>query len=122
MAILLRIYTLAEFNRFGLARENVIAEIVDYLREAGASAEDEIRAEMENESDPVSAANPKSEQDFASFFTNSSNGPQSETSVPASNRCCWPRNFAIQKMIGAPAPWITYCSSSVWESPRHPSA
>ena len=31
MAILLRIYALAEFNRFGLTREIVIAEIVDYL-------------------------------------------------------------------------------------------
>ena len=32
MAILLRIYELAEFNRFGLTREIVIAEIVDYLK------------------------------------------------------------------------------------------
>ena len=32
MAILLRIYTLAEFNRFGLTREVVVAEIVDYLK------------------------------------------------------------------------------------------
>ncbi len=31
MAVLLRIYELAEFNRFGLTREVVIAEIVDYL-------------------------------------------------------------------------------------------
>jgi hypothetical protein len=31
MAILLRLYELAEFNRFGLTREIVIAEIVDYL-------------------------------------------------------------------------------------------
>ena len=31
LAILLRIYELAEFNRFGLTREIVIAEIVDYL-------------------------------------------------------------------------------------------
>ena len=44
MAILIRIYSLAEFNRFGLARETVIAEIVDYLREAGANAENEIKA------------------------------------------------------------------------------
>jgi len=40
MAILLRIYGLAEFNRFGLAREVVVAEIVDYLK--GADAEGEI--------------------------------------------------------------------------------
>ena len=31
MAILLRIYELAEFNRFGLTREQVVAEIDDYL-------------------------------------------------------------------------------------------
>lgn len=36
MAILLRIYTLAEFNRFGLTREIIIAEIVDYLEAEGA--------------------------------------------------------------------------------------
>jgi hypothetical protein len=47
MAILLRIYTLAEFNRFGLSREVVIAEIVDYMKAAGA--EEEVEAEMKNE-------------------------------------------------------------------------
>jgi hypothetical protein len=36
MAILLRIYEMAEFNRFGLTREMVIAEIVDYLTGDGA--------------------------------------------------------------------------------------
>ena len=47
MAILLRIYELAEFNRFGLTREVVVAEIVDYLRTvdpedlAAIDAEDE---------------------------------------------------------------------------------
>ena len=49
-AILLRIYQLAEFNRFGLTREVVLAEIADYLAGAGtdvpleALAEDEIPA------------------------------------------------------------------------------
>jgi hypothetical protein len=38
MAILLRIYAMAEFNRFGLTREMVIAEIVDYLTGEGADA------------------------------------------------------------------------------------
>lgn len=47
MAILLRIYGLAEFNRFGLAREVVIAEIVDYLRTTGA--EGEVAAEMDSQ-------------------------------------------------------------------------
>lgn len=80
MAILIRIYGLAEFNRFGLARETVIAEIVDYLREAGANAEDEIKVEMANQAspevavlslskdDPVSTANPKPEQTYASYI------------------------------------------------------
>ncbi len=39
MAILLRIYELAEFNRFGLTREIVLAEIVDYLKDAQAAGE-----------------------------------------------------------------------------------
>jgi hypothetical protein len=38
MAILIRIYELAEFNRFGLTREVVVAEIVDYLTGEGADA------------------------------------------------------------------------------------
>lgn len=70
MAILLRLYALAEFNRFGLTRENVIAEIMDYLRDA--HAEEEIKVEMANqttgEPDSVSTANPKPEQDYASFL------------------------------------------------------
>lgn len=35
MAILLRIYELAEFNRFGLTRDVVVAEIADYLTKEG---------------------------------------------------------------------------------------
>ncbi len=38
VAILLRIYDMAEFNRFGLTREVVLAEIVDYLTAEGVSA------------------------------------------------------------------------------------
>ncbi len=38
MAILLRIYALAEFNRFGLTREVVMAEILDYVSHEGADA------------------------------------------------------------------------------------
>ncbi len=45
IAILLRLYGLAEFNRFGLAREVAVAEILDYLKTAGAEAE--IAAEIE---------------------------------------------------------------------------
>jgi hypothetical protein len=44
MAILLRISSLAEFNRFGLSRDVVIAEIVDYLKTAGAVDEVEVAA------------------------------------------------------------------------------
>jgi hypothetical protein len=36
MAVLLRIYAMAEFNRFGLTREMVIAEIVDYVNAVAA--------------------------------------------------------------------------------------
>jgi hypothetical protein len=35
VAVLLRIYELAEFNRLGLTREIVVAEIVDYINGAG---------------------------------------------------------------------------------------
>ena len=70
MAILLRIYALAEFNRFGLAREVIVAEIVDYLKDA--NAEVEIAAEMATRlaagSDPVSIGGQKSEQDYASYL------------------------------------------------------
>ncbi len=52
MAILLRIYALAEFNRFGLARELVIAEILDYLQSADAGGE--VAAEMEQQEEEVS--------------------------------------------------------------------
>lgn len=47
IAILLRIYALAEFNRFGLTREVVLAEIVDYLKNTGA--ENELASEMSGE-------------------------------------------------------------------------
>jgi len=72
MAILIRIYSLAEFNRFGLARETVVAEIVDYLQDAGANAEDEIKVDMANqatpETDSVSTSNQKPEQTYASYL------------------------------------------------------
>ncbi|MCG2784480.1 MAG: DUF5716 family protein, partial [Anaerolineae bacterium] len=77
MAILLRLYALAEFNRFGLAREVVVDEIVHYLKES--NAEGEIAAEMANqpaganlpvglEPDSVSITGQKSEQDYASYL------------------------------------------------------
>ncbi len=70
MAILLRIYGLAEFNRFGLARDVVVAEIADYLK--GVDAQAEIAAEMSNQvtdgSDPISITGQKSEQDYASYL------------------------------------------------------
>jgi hypothetical protein len=46
VAVLLRLYGLAEFNRFGLTREMVIAEIVDYLQVAGAEATEQVAADM----------------------------------------------------------------------------
>jgi hypothetical protein len=72
IAILLRLYALAEFNRFGLTREVVVAEIVDYLKAAGA--ESEVAAEMESNPDgPVDDSSgpgngQKSLQDYASYL------------------------------------------------------
>ena len=47
IAILLRIYALAEFNRFGLTREVVIAEIIDYLK--NSNAETDVAAQISAE-------------------------------------------------------------------------
>lgn len=72
IAILLRLYAMAEFNRFGLTREVAVAEIVDYLKTAGAEAE--IAAEMEANPDGAveEAAGPvngqKPVQDYASYL------------------------------------------------------
>lgn len=69
IAILLRIYALAEFNRSGVTREVAFAEIVDYLKEANAEAE--VAADMADhtsgEPDSGSTTNQKSEQDTAGF-------------------------------------------------------
>jgi len=46
-AILLRLYALAEFNRHGLSREIVLAEIVDYLK--AEQAESEVAAVIASE-------------------------------------------------------------------------
>ncbi|MEI7849830.1 MAG: Wadjet anti-phage system protein JetA family protein, partial [Chloroflexota bacterium] len=70
MAILLRIYTLAEFNRFGLTREVVMDETIHYLKEA--NAEGEIAAEMATQTTPeldsVSINGQKSEGLYASYL------------------------------------------------------
>ncbi len=83
MAILLRLYALAEFNRFGLTREVVVDEIVHYLKEA--NAEGEIAAEMLGQTqvsaqiqpvrpdlgvspDSISITGQKSEHDYASYL------------------------------------------------------
>lgn len=70
MAILIRIYSLAEFNRFGLARETVIAEVLDYIKES--DAENEIQTDMANQTDPeadsVSLAGSKPEQTYAAYL------------------------------------------------------
>ena len=59
MAILLRIYALAEFNRFGLTREVVVAEIIDYLK---AVDPDELAAIGSEEDEDGS------ERDYASYL------------------------------------------------------
>ena len=43
LAILLRIYGMAEFNRFGLTREMVVAEVVDYLNSDEAEGIERLR-------------------------------------------------------------------------------
>jgi hypothetical protein len=70
MAILLRVYALAEFNRFGLSREVAIAEIVDYLQTAGAEGEiaAEMAAQPEGDPDPIPFTGQKSAQDYASYL------------------------------------------------------
>jgi hypothetical protein len=59
MAILLRIYELAEFNRFAFTREMVVAEIVDYLQ----AVDQEVLAEIEAED-----ANAGGERDYAGYL------------------------------------------------------
>src|SRR3990172_7397574 len=74
MAILLRLYALAEFNRYGLTREVVISEIVDYLKTAGAPAEAEVAAAMAAEADPSREPEPspitgqKLEHEYAAYL------------------------------------------------------
>ena len=73
MASLLRIYTLAEFNRFGLTREVVIAEIVDYLategaQEAVAMAIDQESGEPTGSADAPSLTGQSTPQDYAGYL------------------------------------------------------
>jgi len=74
MAILLRLYTLAEFNRHGLTRETVIAEIVDYLKTEQAEADvaaamvADLGAERAADSDPQPATAQKPEHEYAAFL------------------------------------------------------
>ena len=67
MAILLRLYGLAEFNRHGLAREVVIADMIDYLR--GASAEADVAAEMAETDEEArnSITGQLTEHDYAAY-------------------------------------------------------
>ena len=62
MAILLRLYELAEFNRFGLTREVVIAEIVDYLTNEGLDTLPQ--AATDDADDPL----PGNIQEYASWL------------------------------------------------------
>ncbi|HEY4690963.1 MAG TPA: hypothetical protein VIK33_16745, partial [Anaerolineae bacterium] len=68
MAILLRLYGLAEFNRTGLSREVVLADIVDYLR--GVDAETDIAADMaeNDEASHDSITGQLTEQDYAAYL------------------------------------------------------
>ncbi len=71
LAILLRIYEMAEFNRFGLTREMVIAEIVDYLTNDGAEGVDALAdaaAEEETDKDEAGDSPTGDVQDYASWI------------------------------------------------------
>jgi hypothetical protein len=48
LAILLRIYGMAEFNRFGLTRDVVIADVVDYLNSDAAGDIESLRSSAED--------------------------------------------------------------------------
>ncbi len=61
MAILLRIYELAEFNRFGLTRDVVVAEIVDYLTGEGVES---LLAGEEESDEPL----PTTAQEYAGWL------------------------------------------------------
>ncbi|MCC6298751.1 MAG: hypothetical protein IT314_05605 [Anaerolineales bacterium] len=70
VAILIRIYNLAEFNRFGLARETIVAEIMDYIKES--DAERDVQADMalqpDLEADSSSLAGSKPEHTYAAYL------------------------------------------------------
>jgi hypothetical protein len=62
MAVLLRLYEMAEFNRFGLTREVVVADIADYL--TGEGIESLPQATADDTGDPL----PGTVQDYASWL------------------------------------------------------
>jgi hypothetical protein len=71
IAILLRIYGMAEFNRFGLTREMVIAEIVDYLTGDGAGGIDAVAdaaQEAAQETSDENASTGGEVQEYASWI------------------------------------------------------
>jgi hypothetical protein len=71
IAILLRVYEMAEFNRFGLTREVVVAEIVDYLTGDGAGGIDavaEAAQEAAQEAADESAFTSGEVQDYAGWI------------------------------------------------------
>ncbi len=70
-AILLRLYALAEFNRHGLSREIVLAEIVDYLKTEQAEAD--VAAAIASEADSDGAettplTGQKTDHDYAAYL------------------------------------------------------
>jgi hypothetical protein len=66
MAILLRMYALAEFNRFGLTREVVLAEIVDYLASDGVV--EAVAAAVEEGNEAADLTGRSSLQDYAGYL------------------------------------------------------
>jgi hypothetical protein len=67
MAILLRLYGQAEYNRYGLTREVVIADIIDYLKTEQAEA-DIAAAMSEDEEAQRSITGQLTEHDYAAYL------------------------------------------------------
>ncbi len=67
MAILLRIYALAEYNRFGLTRDVVLGEMVDYLTHAGADVLSQGDGDADSE-DPEAAPEGGDAKTYASWM------------------------------------------------------
>jgi hypothetical protein len=67
IAILLRVYEMSEFNRFGLTREMVIAEIIDYLTGDGAEGVDAVADAARETAQEATDENTSSDSDVQDY-------------------------------------------------------